>query len=131
MAMGWWKPYFFLDPTGVQLLLPNLVIDGKAETLVVSAFAIALIAFLDRYMAHVSRKDSGISVYLSVLCFTTQKFTSGLLMLIMMSFNTLLFLEVVLFSGTAELWMRLRAQTREGSAHFHSVAMSEIEMDGC
>ena len=129
--MGWWKPYFFLDPTGVQLLLPNLVIDGSAETLVVSAFAIALIAFLDRYMAHVSRKDLDISVYLSVLCFTTQKFTSGLLMLIMMSFNTLLFLEVVLFSGTAELWMRLRARTREGSAHFHSVAMSEIEMDGC
>ena len=82
-------------------------------------------------MAHVSRKDLDISVYLSVLCFTTQKFTSGLLMLIMMSFNTLLFLEVVLFSGAAELWMRLRAQTREGSAHFHSVSMSEIEMDGC
>jgi hypothetical protein len=148
MAMGWWKPYFFLDPTGVQLLLPNLVIDGSKETLFVSGLAIAVLALLDRYTAHAaaSRIQSRIgnsndddnynAVYFSALCYTVQKFTSGLLMLIMMSFNAVLFLEVVLFSGAAELWMKLRTQNNTprgggGSGTFHRIHTSEVEMNDC
>ena len=67
MAMGWWKRYFFLDPTGVQLLLPKLVIDRSTETLVVSALAIALLALLDHYTAHAARTTQGDSVYVSAL----------------------------------------------------------------
>ena len=125
--MGWWKPYFFLDLNGVQLLSKNLVIDGSMETLIVSALSIALLALLDRYMAHTSRSTS---VYFSAFCFTVQKLTSGLLMLVMMSFNVVLFFEVVLFSGVAELCMKLREQQQEGG-NFQRLSTSEIEMDGC
>ena len=127
MAMGWWKPYFFLDPDGVQFLLPNLVIDGGTETLFVSALSIALLALIDRYMAHTSRSTS---IYFSAFCFTIQKLTSGLLMLIMMSFNVVLFLEVVLFSGVAELFVKSQKQQQEGG-NFERLSTSEIEMDGC
>ena len=127
--MGWWKPYFFLDTTGVQFLLPELVIDGSFETLFVSGLVVAFLSFLDRYTAHASR---GNHVYYSALCYTIQKFTSGLLMLVMMSFNGVLFLEVVLFSGAAELWMKIIAQNnRQGSSQYQGVGTSEIEMDDC
>ena len=51
-------------------------------------------------------------------------------MLVMMSFNVVLFLEVVLFSGAAELWMKLQKQDREGT-NFHRLRTSEIEMEDC
>lgn len=128
--MGWWKPYFFLNPTGVQFLLPQLVIDGSFETLFASGLAIALLSILDRYIAHVSRGNP--NVYISTLCYTIQKFTSGLLMLIMMSFNVLLFSEVVLFGGAAELCMKLYEQrSRQGKGTDQGTRVSEIEMDNC
>jgi len=135
--MGWWKPHFFLDPTGVQFLLPTLVIDGSFETLFVSGLVIAFLALVDRYTAHASRGSSNssnssenYSVYISALYYTIQKFTSGLLMLIMMSFNAVLFLEVVFFSGAAELWMKLRRKQREQD-HVHSVPAWELVMEDC
>mmetsp|Transcript_21458 Transcript_21458/g.53202 ORF Transcript_21458/g.53202 Transcript_21458/m.53202 type:complete len:133 (+) Transcript_21458:107-505(+) len=132
MAMGWWKPYFFLDPTGVQLLLPGLVIDGSLATLFLSGVAIALLSFLDRYTAHFSRNNQNASSYTLALCYTIQKFTSGLLMLVMMSFNALLFMEVVVFSGAAELWTKIRAQnSRQQNVEYQGVHTSEIEMDDC
>eukprot|EP00751_Fragilariopsis_kerguelensis_P019895 CAMPEP_0170904424 /NCGR_PEP_ID=MMETSP0734-20130129/50434_1 /TAXON_ID=186038 /ORGANISM="Fragilariopsis kerguelensis, Strain L26-C5" /LENGTH=114 /DNA_ID=CAMNT_0011299959 /DNA_START=52 /DNA_END=395 /DNA_ORIENTATION=- len=114
MAMGWWKPHFFLDPTGGAI--------PPTDT---------------RYTAHASRGSSNssnssenYSVYISALYYTIQKFTSGLLMLIMMSFNAVLFLEVVFFSGAAELWMKLRRKQREQD-HVHSVPAWELVMEDC
>ena len=110
--MGWWKPYFFLDPSGVQFLVPALVIDGSISSMILSAVGIAVLAIVDRYAAYFSRSrnksslddaDTTSAVCLSVMFYTTQRFTSGLLMLVMMSFNVILFLEVVFFSGAAEL----------------------------
>jgi len=134
MAMGWWKPYFFLDPSGVQVLIPTLVIDGSIFSIILSGVGIAVLALIDRYTAHASRAVcSTDSVYASTLYYTVQRFTSGLLMLIMMSFNIILFLEVIIFSGAAELWMKIRndrRRTRGGgtvAAGNFSVLPSEIE----
>ncbi len=130
MAMGWWKPYFFLDPTGVQFLLPGLVIDGSLETLLVSGLSILVLSILDRYAAHASRNHHS-NIHRSVFYYTVQKFTSGLLMLIMMSFNALLFLEVVLFGGAAELWMKLQTQNNRQENRVEYQGISEIEMEDC
>ena len=138
--MGWWKPYFFLDPSGVQLLVPALVIDGSIFSLILSAVGIAFLALIDRYTAHASRNANACSntsdglsqVYVSTVYYTIQRFTSGLLMLIMMSFNVILFLEVIIFSGIAELGMKIRNRRGggEGIGNFRIIP-SEIEMDGC
>ena len=130
MAMGWWKPYFFLDPTGVQFLHHDLVIDGSFETLFVSGSGIALLSILDHYAARASKANP--NVYISTLYYTIQKLTSGLLMLVMMSFNGLLFLEVVLFGGAAELMMKLHEpQQRNRQGTYQGIPVSEIEMDDC
>jgi len=137
MAMGWWKPYFFLDPSGVQVLVPTLVIDGSIKSVILSAVGIAFLALIDRYTAHASRNacstSDGSQVYVSTVYYTIQRFTSGLLMLIMMSFNVILFLEVIIFSGVAELGMEIRnrREEREGGEGNLRIIPSEIEMDGC
>ena len=119
--MGWWKPYFFWKVWGVQVLLPSLVIEGWVSFLVVSS-GIAGLCCMDRHLAHastasstssstttaLSSSSSSSAVAKDVLVYTLSRFTSGLVMLIMMSFNALLYLEVILFLGASEYYLQLR-----------------------
>lgn len=113
--MGWWKPYFFDSPIGVQLLFPTWVITGVPSFLV-ATIAIALLCLSDRLSASAAstfRKHADVNRdadsarcgadMWAVFLWTLQRLTSGLIMLIMMSFNLLLFLETVIFLGLSEL----------------------------
>ena len=44
--MGWWRPYFFFDPHGVQLLAPALVLTGPASYFL-GAVMVAALCFAD------------------------------------------------------------------------------------
>ena len=103
MAMGWWKPYFFIDLKSIQLLHKDLVLDGTFfNTLIASLFMFCL-ALLDRYVSnrlhsHSMHQHKRVPSHHALL-YTLQKCSGGLLMLILMSFNLILFMEVVLFCG--------------------------------
>ena len=47
--MGWWKPYFFFDPDGVQLLLPTFALHSYMD-LFLAAIPIGLICVADRVL---------------------------------------------------------------------------------
>jgi len=135
MMDGWWKPYFFIDLDGVQLLLPALVIDGSSFISIIhSSIGILILVLVDRFMAHAYycannntssarcyREDEYSNhrnaIYLSTLYYTIQRFTSGLLMLLMMSFNVILFMEIILFSGIVELGMKIKMKGQEENNH--------------
>jgi hypothetical protein len=149
--MGWWKPYFFVDPSGVQLLFGWATIDGFLSVSFLAATAtVAVLALTDRWLAaHLSSASmswsdvtlSARTVYVSTALWTAQRVTSGLIMLIMMSFNAVLFAEALLFLGAAELWVRLRNRARilggddgvvvgsNNKGRFEQVG--QIEMAGC
>jgi hypothetical protein len=113
MAMGWWKPYFFTDTSGVQLLLSPLQIGGLGS-LLLATVGVGLLCLLDRWAAaeaaaarrrlphlHSSSSSSAGAVTVVAACWwTLQRLTGGLVMLLMMTFNLLIFLEVVTFLGT-------------------------------
>ena len=109
MSMGWWKPYFFVDLKSVQLLHEDLVLDGTFGSAFVATMGIFLLAFLDRWLCHQqcfgTQSASSHAVF-----YTLQKITGGLLMLILMSFNVLLFAEVCLFCGA---WEYVAVKRRE------------------
>jgi len=124
--MGWWKPYFFVETNGVQLLFDWAKIES-AGTFLLATAAVAALCLLDRFTHHYAiHKLSGKSIYLSTVAWTFQRFTSGLLMLVMMSFNAILFLEVIVFSGLTELCMQLRYQNQE--LEFEELPQNTIEM---
>ena len=137
--MGWWKPFFFTDTGGVQILLESATIDSTQPS--TFWFASAFIAFLcivDRWAAHYAlhKFKRQHSIYMSTAIWTIQRFTSGLLMLIMMSFNVILFMEVVLFSGFAELGIRIYwiEKYEEHEISFQRVSTAQddhIEMEDC
>ena len=124
--MGWWKPYFFLDTNGVQLLFDWAKIDGLASFLACSS-ALAALCLVDRFAHHYNLHKLSGSLCSSTAAWTVQRFTSGLLMLVMMSFNMVLFLEVIIFSGLAELAMRLCYRKEAEGVAFQRVQHS-IEM---
>jgi len=142
MMDGWWKPYFFIDLNGIQLLLPALVIDGSSFiSIILSSIGILILVLIDRFMAHAYYcannnnnnnntssarfyRDDDYSnynnaIYLSTLYYTIQRFTSGLLMLLMMSFNVILFMEIILFSGIVELGMKIKMKRLVENNHHH------------
>ena len=110
MAMGWWKPYFFTDTSGVQLLLSPLQIGGLGS-LLLATVGVGLLCLLDRWAAaeaaaarrrlpHLHSSSSAGAVTGAACWWTLQRLTGGLVMLLMMTFNLLIFLEVVTFLGT-------------------------------
>ena len=111
--MGWWRPYFFLDLSGVQILFAFFVLDGPVSWLLAAA-AIATLCWLDRHLASLlsapSRKDSeprGDNA--AAALFMAQRCTAGLVMLLLMSFNAIVFAYTILALGLAErasLWRR-------------------------
>ena len=128
--MGWWKPYFFTETEGVQLLFEWAQIEGT-QTFVLASAVVAILSLLDRWAAHYSihllRQQS---VYRSTVIWTLERFASGLLMLVMMSFNAILFLQVVIFSGVAELVMRIY-WTKDDEIAFQTLAQSQVELTEC
>jgi hypothetical protein len=50
MPMGWWRPYFFWDPSEVQLLFSWARIDG-IPTFILANVALAVLCALDRWLA--------------------------------------------------------------------------------
>ncbi|CAB9505900.1 expressed unknown protein [Seminavis robusta] len=125
--MGWWKPYFFVDTTGVQLLFDWAKIDDTL-TFISASGSIALLCLLDRFAAHLALHQRQ-KVYSSTLAWTVQRCTSGFLMLIMMSFNIILFLEVVLFSGMSELGMRIYWQKDQEEVEFRRLNQHDDEQN--
>lgn len=115
MPMGWWHPYFFVNLDGVQLLFSALEITGTATFLLYSVLLAALCAF-DRFAA---AKAATLKILPQRECaavgwWTVQRLSGGLVMLVMMSFNLILFVETILLLGAAELWM-----VRSGRAVAH------------
>lgn len=106
MPMGWWHPYFFVDTTGVQLLFSGLEIQG-AGTLFVYSALVAALCTIDRFAAAkaMALKGNRERELAAVGWWTAQRCSGGLVMLIMMSFNLVLFLETIVFLGLAELLM--------------------------
>merc|ERR1719244_450443 len=100
MPMGWWRPYFFVDLVHVQLLLEDIVLDGSLASTALASLCIAGLTFADRWLAYTHKHTSHTARSHAVL-FTLQKCTGGMLMLLLMSFNVILFIEVVLLCG---LW---------------------------
>lgn len=123
--MGWWKPYFFVDTSGVQLLFEWAEIDGTGTFLLCTA-AIAALCLLDRLTHHYTMHHLSGRIYVSTAAWTVQRLTSGLLMLVMMSFNMILFLEVIVFSGMAELSMRICYEKED--IPFEKLSQNSIEM---
>ena len=126
MTMGWWRPYFFVELTGVQLLLPGLVLRSYGDCFLGGCF-IAVLGYADRWLAHATsrtlRNDNA-----TAALFTAQRLTGGLLMLLMMSFNVPLFLWTVTCVGASErvmLWRRAFERTlldRAATSHAWSGA---------
>ena len=128
--MGWWKPYFFWDISGVQVLLPSLVIHDIYSFLLLSSLIFGL-CFIDRSLSHYCSYNSArssntndssssnasnsgrSSIGVEVIMYSCQRFVSGLIMLIMMSFNAVLYTEVIIFLGISEYYFRIRKQRRQ------------------
>jgi len=136
--MGWWRPYFFIDPYGSQLLFSWAEIDGP-QSLLLSSMAVAVLALFDRWVADRSdqmRKrlraidigDSCRDLWLdqirAVSWWTLQKLSGGMLMLILMSFCAVLFLETVVFLGLAGLEYFAADQ----KLHSHVVELDNIQI---
>ena len=118
MPMGWWRPYFFWDLNSVQVLHEKLVLDGSLGSILLVSLGIAALAFVDRLLAHHhKRQDTAIS---HSLHYMLQKSTGGLLMLILMSFNIILFMEVILFCGMWEYVLFKYGSTTSNTATSHN-----------
>ena len=56
---------------------------------------------------------------MEVIIYSCQRFVSGLIMLIMMSFNAVLYTEVIIFLGISEYYFRIRKQRRQQHQQEH------------
>jgi hypothetical protein len=123
IMMGWWKPYFFFNPSGVQLLVPGFALDS-VTSYVFGALAIAALSITDRTLSRMAMRSAKVASSHagdshSALLFTAQRFTGGLVMLLMMTFNFWIFIWTVLSLGLGEklsLWSERRAAATEGRA---------------
>jgi hypothetical protein len=104
--MGWWHPYFFLDVAGVQILFPWFEIEGPLS-FGLATCAIGVLCYADRYLsgkAQVSRSESRSASddCWHIAWWTGERLTGSLVMLLLMSFNVVIFLETVMFLGLSE-----------------------------
>lgn len=129
--MGWWHPYFFVETDGVQLLFSGLQIKGVGTLLLYSAVLGALCAF-DRWAAATAArlKNQPQSERAAVGWWTVQRLSGGLVMLVMMSFNLILFAETIVFLGAAELWMVETGRAGSQQHAFTSVPSDDVELGG-
>ena len=115
--MGWWKPYFFTDLEGVQLLVPSFVLEGTFGVSWCSAAVVILaLATLDRGLAslHQTHQPQRHSDNVAAAFFMAQRLSAGLVMLLLMSFNAIVFAYTIAALGAAEryfLWRRRQEQS--------------------
>ena len=112
--MGWWRPYFFLDPTGVQLLSPSLALSD-APSLLLGAAGLLLLAMGERHVAHAlarsSTRHTPADDTAFALLWTANRLVGTLVMLLFMSFNVPIILWLLTCLGVAErleLWRERR-----------------------
>ena len=119
-ADGLVAPVFFVDVAGVQLLFSTLEITGPATFLLCSVLLGAVCAF-DRFAAARAASLKGLPQCecAAVGWWTAQRLSGGLVMLVMMSFNLVLFAETIAFLGAAELSM---VRSGRATAHHHGFA---------
>lgn len=134
--MGWWKPYFFVSLDKVQVLFPWWRAEGPTAVLF-TAVGIAAICTADRYAAAKAAQlrlaaSSPAEEITAVAWWTAQRLTGGLVMLLMMTFNVILFLLTIMFLGIAELAMLRSGAARRadyGGGTGTAVAFSSLPQD--
>ena len=128
---GWWKPFFFIDPTKVQVLFSFCQIEGTGSLLLYSGAVAALCTF-DRWAAAKASQlraaaSSPADDTTDVAWWALQRLSGGLVMLVMMSFNAILFAETVVFLGLAELAMvRTQAARRADAPATETAAFAPL-----
>ena len=113
-GMGWWHPYFFTSTADVQLLLPSLTIDpDRPLTLLLALALVFLLCLTDRWAAARTRSaDRTSSSYL--VYYGLQRASGGSVMLVMMSFNMVLFGATIVGLVLGEALVVVRAERRRG-----------------
>lgn len=115
--MGWWRPYFFFDTDGVQLLVPWFALGGASSHLL-GALVVLALSGADRLLARtLTAARASHDDRAAALLYALSRLTSGLIMLLMMSFNIWIFLWTVLSLGFAE-FLVLRRASRAGGSSF-------------
>ena len=104
--MGWWRPYFFIDPTGVQILLPFLEL-GSAVSYLLGALAIAAVCGVDRLLARLAADSAKAAMghrddTQTAALWTVQRATGGFVMLLLMTFNVPVFAWTIACLGATE-----------------------------
>lgn len=126
--MGWWKPFFFTDVTGVQVLFAGARIEGPASFAVV-ILCIALLCGFDRWAAAraAALYDSREKELSAVGWWAAQRLSGGLVMLLMMTFNAVLFLATIGCLALAELAVR---KTCRSPVPHHFAAVPTVDSPG-
>eukprot|EP01051_Picozoa_sp_SAG22_P009488 SAG22_NODE_795_length_7149_cov_16.608227_5_plen_134_part_00 len=104
--MGWWKPYFFVDVAGVQVLFSGARIGSSAASLAAAVLGIALLCLFDRLAAAQAaalRGGGREKENAAVGWWAAQRLSGGLVMLVMMTFNVVLFGTTIACLAAAEL----------------------------
>ena len=109
IRMGWWRPYFFWELTGVQLLVPALEVNSIGSG-VLGAVCVCAICAAERLLEDMaSRARKGASSQQDdsrvAAIFGAQRLASGLVMLLLMSFSVPVFLWTILSLAAAERWV--------------------------
>ena len=128
--MGWWQPHFFVDVTGVEVLFSFFPITGFFSFLLATAF-IALLCAIDRWIAWRATEARASSITpqednTSVLLWSGQRLTGGLIMLLMMSFNFVLFIESIVFLGVFEWLVIKQKRTTQNLPYTRDSAFAQI-----
>ena len=138
--MSWtstWQPYFGTSPVGVHVLFSWLQIRRSTD-LLASSVGLAVLCVLDRYVAfrakaleaptgHALPRENAL---VAVAWRTAQRLSSGLLLLVIVSFDLVLFVETIVFLGLGELLVMKAAKHEQ---HFflavapHDVDPTDVE----
>ena len=101
--VGWWRPHFFIETDGVQLLLPGVVLESMGSHIIGFALVL-LLCIADRFLQH---RFGFAEPVPSAVLYAFQRLTGGLIMLLMMTFCLPLFVWIILSLGVGE-WLAIR-----------------------
>jgi len=100
-SMGWWKPYFYSNVSGIQILFRGLQIDSdRPLTIFLALSFIFALCLIDRTVAARTESTRGTSSYIPY--YFLQRLSGGLVMLVLMSFNAVLFGVTIVFLSVCE-----------------------------
>ena len=100
--MGWWRPFFFSNVTGVQLLLPGVQLSSGIDLL--WAMVLIFVLSISDKLLEAFARDSDHKGLKSLLA-AGHQMTHYILMLLAMTFNVWIFAILVACSGVAEYTM--------------------------